>query len=217
VHSVVKIDFEWLQFPDYHFDVRESQPPPRIPTAAHPTSGFDKPLVYLRGRGVPLKIRPLDEFPDLYLKLKDSDISNESHLGFARKYGLLSNEKFESSFEWERRVSEMQQLIYFLRNQEGWEVKNGTYVKYGLGNSFNLQFGRTISGDLELGIIPRDLYAAIYLQCVSSRATGAELRSCKACGKDFQIGGDSGQRSHRRFCSDGCRFKFSHRKRRGKS
>jgi hypothetical protein len=179
-------------------------------------TGTDTPT-YLRGCGVPLKTRPLDWFPDLYLQLRDADPSIEGHLSFARKYGLLSNINQEGLFEWQRRITEIREMIELISNQDKWKINNGIYVKHGLHNAADLMLGRKLGGEIELTMVPRNLYAAIYLQCVSSVATGITLRSCKACGKDFQIGGDTRQRSNRRFCSDHCRFEFNHRSRRGKS
>ena len=217
MHKVVNIDFEWWQFPKYEFEDREVRPPPRILTAAEPPEGISKPSSYLCGRGASLKTRPLDEFPNLYLQLKEYDPSRESHLDFARKYGLLSDTRRESWYDWGNRLNELVKLVKSTLNQERWSKKNGSYVRRELPYSYNLQFYPTITGGIEFTMVPRSLFSAIYLQCVSSLATGVEIRSCKACGKAFQIGGDTGQRSNRRFCSDHCRFEFNHRSRRGKS
>ena len=218
MHSVVNIDFEWSRFPEYQFESRGGRPAPgRLRTAADPEEGFDEPSTFLRGSGAPLRIRTLEKFPDLYLRLKEYGPSSQSHLDFARKYGLLSDATIESSFNWKRKLDGLKELVELASNPDKWAKINGLFARYQLPNSFNLEFTQTVVGSVDFFIVPRNLFSAIYLQCVSRLATGVEVRGCKACGKPFQIGGDSGQRSNRRFCSDRCRFEFNHRNREGKS
>lgn len=207
--DVIRVDFEWSQFPDYSFV--EPQPEP-MKTAAH---GYRE--ASLVGRGNPLTIRPLDRFSDLYLQLANSDRSDHSHKEFAKKFGLLVNREREPSSVWESGVDDMRRLIELVKDNGNWGIENGKYVRREFLRSYSLQYGpEDESGEFTLSVVPANLYAALVLQCVSSRAGGAMVRSCKACRVLFQFGGASRRRSHRTFCSDKCRYEFNHRKRRDK-
>lgn len=85
--------------------------------------------------------------------------------------------------------------------------------RYEVSRRLTLNIQPKGTDELELSVAPATLQAALTLQCLANLAGGARTRSCKACGKVFEIGGASGNRSHKVFCSDGCRFDFNNRKR----
>jgi hypothetical protein len=68
----IGIDFSWAQFPDYHVEEE--------PLAL---SGMMGPA--LIGQGNPLVTRPLEQFPELYLRLAGAELTLAGHKAFARK------------------------------------------------------------------------------------------------------------------------------------
>ena len=204
------IDFEWTVFADYNV---EETPPIESPTPLVGGASIPK----LVASGEPLTTRPLVNFPELYLHLAKSEPTVEGHKIFAKKYGLLTDREWEFTFYWTRSVENMRKLVMKVENTVNWDIRDGKYIPFELPRSFNLRFwpnGET--GGMTFNIVPLNLGAALVLQCVSHRAAGAPIRACKSCGSLFEVGGDSGRRSHKEFCSDKCRFDFSHRNRRGK-
>jgi hypothetical protein len=194
------VDFEWTVFAAY--DVEEL-----------PELNFKPRLI---GSGEPLTTRPLG-IPNLFLKLAASEPTVEGHLAFAKKYGLLSDRKWEFISRWERDVQRMRKMVEMVGDKTNWEIKHGRYVPYEHPVSFTFRSvpnGET--GEMTFNIVPKDLYAALELQCFSHRASGAQIRMCKSCGSLFEAGGTSGARSHKTFCSDKCRYDYAHRSRRGK-
>jgi hypothetical protein len=202
----IAIDFEWAQFPDY---VREESPPPR-PGA---TMLERIQVIRLNGVGSPLTTRPLDQFPDLYLQLAKADPSPSGHLKFAKKFGLLTDRASEDTSYWPEAIERMRGLINLAKDRANWPTRDGRYEPYEVSRHFTLRFQpRVATDEMELSIAPANLRAALTLQCLTHRAGGARTRSCKACGEVFEVGGASGSRSHKAFCSDGCRFNFNNRR-----
>jgi hypothetical protein len=66
-------------------------------------------------------------------------------------------------------------------------------------------------GAFGLFIVPSSLIAAIWLQFAAAIDGNRRYRSCKNCGKWFEVGG-SGRRAHTEACSDSCRAAFAYRK-----
>jgi len=155
---------------------------------------------------------------DGLLELAKVEPTLSGHKEFAKKYGLLTNREEELTSVWANLVRSMRDLIALVEDKANWQIRNGKYVPYEHPGSFTFRFGPTggETDQMTLSIVPNNLYNALVLQCVSNHASGAQVRACKACGAPFEIGGGSGRRSHRAFCSDKCRFDFSHRNRRGK-
>ncbi len=190
-----------------------------IPSTPSPLTGLIKPDgPSLVATGQPLKTRPLDQIPDLYLELAKAAPTLTGHREFAKKYGLLTNRQEEPTSVWANLVRSMRDLIAKVEDKANWKIRNGKYVPYEHPSSFTFRFGPNggETNEMTLSIVPNKLYNALVLQCVSNHASGAMVRACKACGALFEIGGASGRRSHRAFCSDKCRFDFSHRNRRRK-
>ena len=174
-------------------------------------------LPYLVAKGRPLTTRPLEAFPDLYLRFAEAEPTAAGHKNFAIKYGLLTDRKREASFDWAQRVKGMRKLVAMAQDQAKWDINNGKFVPYGLPRGFTLSFlPGAGTGELTLSIVPINLYAALVLQCASHRAGSCQVRACKFCGSLFERGGDSGRRSHAEFCTPKCRFDFHHRNRRAK-
>lgn len=203
----VRIEFEWTKFPDYQVEKRPGTPGSFISEACYDELVAGSPEAAL-------KIKPLDLFPDLYLELAKA--KPDGHREFAKKYGLLTDERHESTSVWPQLVQNMSNLVAKVADKGSWTIRNGAYDPYELSAKFKLRFGPTDADAKKtaLSIVPANLYNALVLQCVSSSAGGAEVRSCRACGYLFEIGGTSGHRSNRDFCSDKCRFAYSHRSRR---
>jgi hypothetical protein len=194
------IDFEWTVFAAY--DVEEL------------AQLMFKPRVI--GSGEPLTTRPL-AIPNLYLRLAESEPTVEGHIAFAKKYGLLANREWEFTSRWGREVQDMRRLVAMVEGKANWEIRDKRYVPYEHPVSFTFRSvpnGET--GEMTFNVVPKDLYAALELQCFSHHASGGQIRMCKSCGSLFEAGGASGARSHKTFCSDKCRYDFNHRTRRGK-
>ena len=190
-----------------------------IPSTPSPLAGLIKPAgPSLVATGQPLITKPLDQFPDLYLELAKAEPTLTGHREFAKKYGLLTNREEEPTSVWSNLVRSMRDLIALVEDKANWKIRNGKYVPYEHPGSFTFRFGPNggETDEMTLSIVPNNLYNALVMQCVSNHASGAKVRACKACGALFEIGGASGRRSHRAFCSDKCRFDFSHRNRKGK-
>ncbi len=220
-----KIDFEWTVFAGYEV---EEPPPVRAGTTPIP-GGIGLPpvytgpllggasLPYLVAKGRPLTTRPLEAFPDLYLKFAEAEPTAAGHKSFAIKYGLLTDRKREASSDWEQRVKGMRKLVAMVQDQANWVIKNGKFVPFRLERSYELRFVPAAgTGELALSIVPISLYAALVLQCALHGAGSGQVRACKSCGSLFEIGGSSGRRSHAEFCTPKCRFDFNHRNRRRK-
>jgi len=192
----IKIDFEWRVYPNYRLE----------------RGNGSSPLVV--GSGPPLSTRPSDQFPGLYLELANADRSDLGHLAFAKKYGLLTCEKMEPTDDWPKRVEAMSDLVKLVDDKRYWAIRKGRYSHQELRESFTLRYERDRNADeISLAIVPSQLFAALVLQCVSNRASGGRIRACKACGTAFEVGGTSGRRFHREYCSDKCRYEFAHRDR----
>jgi hypothetical protein len=209
----INIEFEWVRFADYGVKLRPPAPE-FAPGSSLVAEATARVLIPLGPEEAALKTKPLELFPELYLELAEAKPTEEGHKEFALKYGLLTDPYEDYTYEWPRLVTNMQNLVKMVAN-ENWDVRDGRYVPYDLPMKVTLRFGpnNNRSTGMSLGIVPANLYQALILQCVSNRATGAEVRPCKACGALFEIGRPSGHRSNRAFCSDRCRFEFNHRNR----
>ena len=110
----------------------------------------------------------------------------------------------------------MRTLIARVEDRANWTPQQyGRYAPYEISSNFTLRFQpKGATAEMELSIAPTHLRAALTLQCLAHRAEGARIRSCKACGSLFEVGGASRRRSHKEFCSDSCRFEFNNRRRR---
>jgi hypothetical protein len=171
---------------------------------------------WLVASGAPLTTRPLD-IPELYLRLAQSEPTIEGHKAFAKKYGLLTNRERDPISSWPDKVKGMRRLVAMVEDKANWEIRDGKYVPYENPGSFSFRsVPNSETGEMIFNVVPKDLYAALELQCFSHSASGAKIRMCKSCGSLFEAGGASGTRSHKTFCSDKCRYDFAHRSRRGK-
>ena len=199
------IEFDWVKCADYRLEEA-----PGTPGTLLSEIGRSE----LVGFGSRLVTRPIEQLPGLYLELAKSEPTLDGHVAFAKKYGLLTHRERESTTQWPELIDNVSKLITRIGNPTEWPIDGGKYIPYEAGR-FTLRFGPRGNRPDEIGtgIVPRNLYTALILQCVLSRSGGAEIRACKACGTLFEIGGNSGRRSHREFCSDKCRFDYSHRKR----
>jgi len=168
------------------------------------------------GSGQQLTKRPL-AIPNLFPRLAESEPTVEGHIAFAKKYGLLTNRKWEFASHWERAVQGMRRLVAMVEDKANWEIRDGKYVFYEHPGCLTFRsVPDGLTGEMTFSVVPKDLYAALELQCFSHCASGAQIRACKSCGSLFEAGGTSGARSHRKFCSDKCRYDFAHCSRRGK-
>jgi hypothetical protein len=205
--SGLRVEFEWLRFPDYEVEKGEPGNDEMF------ISGTNDKLVAVGAPDTALIVRPLDMFPTLYLDFAKSEPTLSAHKEFARKYGLLTNETEEATYIWTDLVKDIKHFIAMASGKKNWDIRDGCYVPYELDARFKLRFGPTDAGNMDVSIVPHNLYYAMTLQCLSNCAKGAEVRSCKSCGELFEIHGASGRRSNREFCSDKCRFAFNHRSR----
>jgi len=208
--QAITIEFDWVKFADYRVETTLGNPEGTLLEQVSTSR--------LVGFGPPLLSQPLKNFPSLYLELVKADKSTKGHVAFARKYGLLTRTEREDTDSWPVLIENMKNLLSRIGNLGSWPIENGEYVSYELENTFSLRYGPAISepNSFKLSVVPRNLYNALVLQCLASRAHGATIRCCKACGAPFEVGGSSGKRSHKEFCSDRCRFEFNHRDRKAK-
>ena len=78
-------------------------------------------------------------------------------------------------------------------------------------------FGPDAAGtDLELGLMPPDLIAWLWLQ-LGQNLKGRSVKTCKECGKYFLAGGGKGGRARqrrktRRYCNEDCKATFNNRR-----
>jgi hypothetical protein len=133
-----------------------------------------------------------------------------SHLKFAKKFGLLTDRASEDTSYWPEAIERMRGLINL--DRANWMTRDGRYESYEVSRHFTLRFQPKGTDEMELSVAPANLRAALTLQCLAHRAGGARTRSCKECGEVFEVGGASGSRSHKAFCSDSCRFNFNNRR-----
>jgi hypothetical protein len=208
----IRIEFEWFKFIDYGVEVR-----PGVPGSLLSQVNTEL-LVGLGPREAALKTRPLDMSPDLYLELAKSQPTLACYKEVAKRYGLLTDPQRDYTYQWPQLIMNMRNLIDLIRDTGNWKIEGEKYVPFDLKMKFGLRFVPTSADGSQtaLSIVPANLYNALVLQCVSNRAGGGEVRSCKACGALFETGRTTGRRSNREFCSDKCRFEFSHRNRRKK-
>jgi len=217
----LRVEFEWHRFPDYEVEnsgAAEKFIGDWLEDGSRMALTDAADVEELFAVGPPnsgLGIRPLDMFPTLYMELAKSEPTLEAHKRFARRYGLLTNEIKEPTSEWPRLVKAMRDLVAMVSDKRNWDIRDGRYAPYEFQSGLKLQFVPTGADgdDMTLTLVPRSLYFAIVLQCLSNCAKGAKVRTCKACGDLFEIGGSSGHRSKREFCSDKCRFAFNYRNR----
>jgi hypothetical protein len=219
----LKIDFTWAVFADYKVEDPGPLPLPEEGSEddtlvgwAMAVTGYDRgPELVASGNSI--VTRPLDKFPDLYLRLAQAEPTVAGHKAFATKYGLLTARTSELTSLWVAQVEHMRKLIAMVRDKANWDVQDGRYAPYELPSSFSLRFRLNDETDeMSLSIAPNCLYVALALQCLAHCTGGAQIRSCKQCGLPFEIGGATGRRSHAEFCSPKCRFDFNHRNRKGK-
>ena len=206
----IGIEFDWAQFPDYILEELPLPPPDATLLLQAMRS------TYVKGVGSPLTTRPLDQFPDLYLELEKADPSPAGHIAFAKKFGLLTDRQREGISVWPEAIQRMRELIALVRGRAKWTPRDGKYAPYEISSNFILHFKPkdNVPDEMQLSIAPRTLRMALTLQCLARRASGAIIRPCEACGSLFEVGGTSGHRAKRRFCSDSCRFDFNNRRKR---
>jgi hypothetical protein len=209
------IDFEWTVFTAY--DVEESlRDQIKELFRTEKRLGKTREGPRLVASGEPLTTRPLS-IPNLFLRLAESEPNVEGHKAFAKKYGLLTNQEWEPISCWPDKVKGMRGLVAMVEDKANWDIEDGRYVPYEHPVSFTFRsVPNAETGEMTFNVVPKDLYAALELQCFSHRASGAQIRMCKSCGSLFEAGGASGTRSHKTFCSNKCRYDFAHRSRRGK-
>ncbi|MDP3553070.1 hypothetical protein [Methylocystis sp.] len=208
--QAIEIDFQWGVFADYRAEPERTFSPEARATTLLGSGSLGPTLA---GEGQYLKTRPIDEFPDLYLKIATAEPTAPGHKDFAKTFGLLKDTNRESLWEFQRGVEQMKKLVHQVENRANWPIKDGHYLPYEIRRSFTLQFKPNLkSSSMTLSVIPINLWVAASLQCILSSASGTQIKSCKACGKPFEVGGASGARSHKETCSDKCRFEYSKRK-----
>ncbi|WP_363351404.1 hypothetical protein [Methylocystis echinoides] len=215
--QAIQIDFQWTRFTVYRVQPEPPPPPdnPRVrKTLLEELAGSGSIGPTLIAQGPSMITRPIDAFPDLYLKIAAAQPTAEGHSEFAKTYGLLTDMKRESLFTFKDMVEQMRRLVQRVQDRTNWPVQDGRYLGYEISRSLSLQYKPDIKANsITLSVAPRNLWIAAAVQCIFRSASGAKIKSCKACGKPFEVGGSSGARSHRETCSDKCRFEFSKRKR----
>ena len=205
----IQIEFEWTRFADYGVHVKPGTPGTVISEAS------TKYVIALGAPEAALTTKPLEFAAELYLELAQASSTTQGHVEFARKHGLLIDQSKDSADQWPKAIERINHLIELTRSKEKWPIRDGKYEPLDIEKSFSLRMrASSNSSGVSLSIVPRNLYVALALQCVLHSSAGAQVRPCRACGKLFEIGGSSGNRSHKGFCSSKCRFDFNHRKRR---
>lgn len=88
----------------------------------------------------------------------------------------------------------------------------GLYVKDRVNAALAAQLSVKMSVDpktrkVGLGLVPRSLLAAMYLQLASALVDAAGFRECVVCSKWFEVSGSYSTRNDRIYCSDACRMR----------
>ncbi len=157
---------------------------------------------------------PLEDSPALYLAFSNLERTPEACLGFARRWGFLSNkaeaDKVENVAWWCDEINRMRTSIDNLTTGDAAVPPQGVVV--GLAE-IRIQPGG--STGLTLGVVPRNLLSALWMQLVQAVTSGAKLLTCDQCGNWFEAG-IGHRRVVARFCSTACRDRFHNVKRREK-
>jgi hypothetical protein len=167
----------------------------------------------------PLKLR------GLYLEFAQLDMTPESCVGFATKYGLLREaarttppQPFEDLADWRKEIRKMAQNLQ--RWQDVVKIDRhglGTFVEVGIMEVF-LAPGEGVDARPVLVMQPKCLLDAMKLEMAQYISSGNQRRGlvkCRGCDLMFQAGA-GGKRTVARFHSDECRIAFNNAKRSSK-
>jgi hypothetical protein len=199
------IKFEWPVYLDYEI---EEGPPPMVGMGLLRSAKSWPKIV---ARGSPQMKRPLGNFPDLWLRLAKLQPSPDNCLDFARNYGLLTHHTEEVLPFWKDCCISMNKLIELVETKSNWNIEDGKYIPRLFPGSLDLQFEPDVSSkNIIINAVPKNLNAALRLQCLSHYSEGGTVRACEWCGNLMEIGGSTGKRSHVKFCSDKCRSSSHH-------
>ncbi len=77
-----------------------------------------------------MRIRPLDQFPDLYLELARSKSTLATQRLFAKKYGLLTHRVRESTSLWPGLVNNMNNLAAMVADTGNCDIRDRKHLPY---------------------------------------------------------------------------------------
>jgi hypothetical protein len=151
----------------------------------------------------------------LYLEFSQLDGSEESCVGFAEKWGLLTELAYSTgdlpsedlSF-WRAEIKKMRVYIQMLPKVVRVANSRGTFAKVGTVDVL-LVPGTGPNARPIVVMEPGNLLQAMNLQLTQSVAGGAALGTCQQCGRWFEA-----RRKDAKFCTDRCKHDFHNSKRR---
>jgi hypothetical protein len=156
---------------------------------------------------------------DLFLEFSQLDGSEKACVGFAEKWGLLTQRAFSTgdlpsedlSF-WRAEIRKMHIYVQMLPKVIRVANSRGTFAKVGKVDVL-LVPGIGPKATPVLVMEPADLLQAMNLEMAQFVAGGGVPANCEECGRLFGAGG-AGKRTDAKFCSDGCRNRFHYSKKR---
>jgi hypothetical protein len=172
-------------------------------------------LRHIVGRGGKLEAyRPLENFETLYAIFAARVTSGEAALDFVSKFGYLGGEVLPDGtfshpidgapvFMVLDEANRMRDVLNFSRLPEAWTF--GT-IKINL-------LTNPATGKLRLGLAPRSLRDALWLQLAEAQYAGSTVRECLHCGIPFKAGPGAGRRRDAKFCSEEHQIAFNSLKR----
>jgi hypothetical protein len=156
---------------------------------------------------------------DLFLEFSQLDGSEEACVGFAEKWGLLTQRAYstgdlpsEDISVWRTAIRTMKAHVRMLPQVVRVANSRGTFAKVGKVDVL-LVPGTGPAATPVLVMEPGDLLQAMNLQMAQFVAGGGVPAICRECGRPFGAGGQ-GKRSDAKFCGDSCRNRFHYSKQR---
>lgn len=154
-------------------------------------------------------------YAGLYLEFSQLDGSEGACLGFAEKWGLLTERAYstgklpsEDLSIWRAEIKRMRINVQALPKVIRVANSRGTFAKVGIVDVL-LVPGAGLNAKPVLVLEPGNLLQAMNLQMAQSVAGGATLGTCLQCGGWFEA-----RRSDAKFCGNTCKHAFFNSKRR---
>lgn len=204
--SAIKINFDWTR-------AYAKEP-------GQPAYAFKNGKIQQIGRGKQSYL-PL-EHELLFLDFAQLDPSPDPCIGFAEKWGLLTERAYstgelpsEDLSTWRAEIKRMLVLIRMLPTVVRVANSRGTYARVGKIDVL-LVPGTGLNATPVMVMEPGDLLQAMNLEMVHFISGGGSLLICKQCQRYFQAGrgGKGSKRVIARFCTDRCKHAFHNAQRR---
>jgi hypothetical protein len=212
VDTMEFFDFEWPR-DEAGYQIDSSKPRKRKREVTLLDEVADTAQFIKSVGGPTTKIRPLDHFPNLFLKFASTPKTTEAISEFAGKFGLLRGIKRESIDSWYSAIDNFKTAVSYQKDGF-WGLATGS-LEAAMPKSFSAVLSRREGNKLpSLLIRPTTLYAAMWLQYAFwVSAPGVQYRSCDWCSEPFLYGPGTGRRSSARYCQPKCQKAHSYDRR----